>query len=271
MSNTFTTPVGRLVAGSFYNPNTKNAEGKPLTDKAGNPRVEYYIALAIPKAGEAHWKDTPWGQAIWTAGVTGDPQAPNRRVFSWKVIDGDSAEVDTKGRRPRDREGYPGHWVLRFSSGFAPDLYTTVTSSTPIPLPQKDAIRPGDYIQVQGNVRFNGSSQQPGVYLNFGMACLCGYGKRIVIGPDVSSAGFGASPLPAGAMTAPEGGAMPPAPAPVAPVAPVAPALPPVPPPAPAFRQVHQMTAKAGGATYEAMVAVGWTDALLVQEGYMLA
>lgn len=40
------------------------------------------------------------------------------------------------------------------------------------------------------------------------------------------------------------------------------------PPPAPA--QVKQMTAKAGGATYEQFVAQGWTDEMLVREGYMV-
>ena len=31
------------------------------------------------------------------------------------------------------------------------------------------------------------------------------------------------------------------------------------------------MTAKAAGATYEAMIGAGWTDALLVQHGMMTA
>jgi hypothetical protein len=39
------------------------------------------------------------------------------------------------------------------------------------------------------------------------------------------------------------------------------------PPPAP----VHQMTPLANGATYEQMIAAGWTDALLVQHGMMLS
>ena len=30
------------------------------------------------------------------------------------------------------------------------------------------------------------------------------------------------------------------------------------------------MTPKAGGATYEQMIAAGWTDALLIQHGHML-
>jgi hypothetical protein len=34
---------------------------------------------------------------------------------------------------------------------------------------------------------------------------------------------------------------------------------------------IRQMTAKAAGATYEAMIAAGWTEALLVQHGYLAA
>lgn len=52
------------------------------------------------------------------------------------------------------------------------------------------------------------------------------------------------------------------APAPTAP-APTAPA-----PPAPG--PVHQMTEKAAGATYEAMIAAGWTDETLIAHGMMV-
>jgi hypothetical protein len=47
--------------------------------------------------------------------------------------------------------------------------------------------------------------------------------------------------------------------APVAPVAHVAPVAP-----------VHQMTEKAGGATYESHIAGGWTDEMLIAQGMML-
>lgn len=103
--------------------------------------------------------------------------------------------------------------------------------------------------------------------------------------------GAAAAPVP---MSAPVAGATPPppmayappvaAPVPVVPnvgfvqvpppagpvVMPPPPSIPAVavPPPAP---PVRQMTAAAGGATYESMIAAGWTDALLVQHGMMLA
>jgi hypothetical protein len=42
------------------------------------------------------------------------------------------------------------------------------------------------------------------------------------------------------------------------------------PPPAAPVKVEHVMAAKAGGVTYEAFVANGWTDAALIQNGYML-
>jgi len=40
--------------------------------------------------------------------------------------------------------------------------------------------------------------------------------------------------------------------------------------PTPTAAAVHQMTAKAAGATYEAMIAKGWTDAMMIEQGFML-
>ena len=48
------------------------------------------------------------------------------------------------------------------------------------------------------------------------------------------------------------------------------PPAPPLAPPVPAAPPVRQMTAKAGGATYEQMIGAGWTDNLLREHGMML-
>lgn len=66
-----------------------------------------------------------------------------------------------------------------------------------------------------------------------------------------------------------------PAPAAVPPVATpppavVAPPTPPVPPAAPPVAAGHVMTAKAAGQTYEASIALGWTDENLIAHGMML-
>lgn len=290
----FLTPVGRMVAGNMYEPQTTDMEGRPLVTKtgpqAGQPRVDYFFALAIPKApGQTHWATKPagwdaakpyWGEVIWNRGHQAFPQGQAQSPgFAWKVTDGDSQVPNKAGRKPCDREGYPGHWVLHFSSGFAPKIVNADGSQ---PITEPGAVKCGYYIQVLGNVDGNGSLQQPGVFLNHAGVALAGYGQEIVSGPDLKGAGFGGA-LPPGASTVPVGGMQ--APAPVAAVTPppatVAappaaivpnPAIlqpPPVPAAAPAPARV--MTAKAAGATYESFVEKGWNDALLVQHGYMQA
>ena len=108
-----TSPVGRIVLGSLYDPQDKDAEGKPLVTKsgpnAGQPRVNYFFALAIPKAGEVHWSQTAWGQQIWAVGHAAFPQAAQSPQFAWKIEDGDSQIPNRKGRKPCDTEGHAGH------------------------------------------------------------------------------------------------------------------------------------------------------------------
>lgn len=270
------TPVGRLVAGSLYKAQTTDAEGRPLVVKsgpqAGQPRVDYFFALAIPKGPEQHWNQTAWGQKIWAAGQTAFPNGQcNAPTFAWKVTDGDSQIPNRVGRKPCDREGYPRHWVLSFSSGFPPKIYNADGTQQIL---EPDAVKLGYYVQVFGSVAGNDSLQQPGVFLNHGMVALSAYGPEIVVGPDAAAVGFGGQPLPAGASTAPVSAPFNPAPVTPAPAAVAAPIVPnpailqPPPPPAAPARV---MLPAANGATYEAMVAAGWTDALLVQHGMMRA
>jgi hypothetical protein len=333
-----TSPVGRIVMGSLYDPSTTDAEGKPLVVKtgpnAGQPRVNYFFALAIPKGAEPHWAHTAWGQQIWAVGNQAFPNAAQSPAFAWKIEDGDSQIPNKKGRKPCDNEGWRGHWILKFSGGFAPKVYQQEGAGY-VQVMQKDFCKPGFFVEVAFSVEGNGSQSQPGIYLNHSMVCFRAYGQEITFGPDVASAGFGQSALPAGASMTPPAGAIPmpqaPAAAPALPVpvgvpqmpgvpgAPLAPAnvayappagvpqvpgapvgsyattaypsspapipvtpnpgfvqVPPpdpapmAPPPAPAAPG-RQMTAAAQGIPYESYVAQGWTDALLVQNGLMLA
>ena len=308
-----TSPVGRIVMGSLYDPSTTDAEGKPLVVKtgpnAGQPRVNYFFALAIPKGTEPHWAHTAWGQQIWAVGNQAFPNAAQSPAFAWKIEDGDSQIPNKRGRKPCENEGWPGHWVLKFSGGFAPKIYEQQNGGYVL-LTEPGRVKPGYFAEVALSVEGNGSQSQPGVYLNHSMVCFRAYGQEIVFGPDVASAGFGQSALPAGASATPLPGTapMPQAPA-AAPTMPLPPGLPQVPgvapaplpqggfapmpsapapgapapipvtpnpgfvqvpPPAPAA-PVRQMTAAAQGIPYESYVAQGWTDAQLVQNGLMLA
>ena len=231
-----TSPVGRIVMGSLYDPSTTDAEGKPLVVKtgpnAGQPRVNYFFALAIPKGPEPHWAHTPWGQQIWNVGNQAFPNAAQSPAFAWKIEDGDSQIPNKKGRKPCENEGWRGHWILKFSGGFAPKVYQQEGAGY-VQVMQKDFCKPGYFVEVAFSVDGNGSQSQPGVYINHSMVCFRAYGPEISFGPDVASAGFGASPLPAGASMTPPAGAIPmpqaPAAAPALPGAPVGYAPPPVP------------------------------------------
>lgn len=250
-----TTPVGRLVQGSLYTGKTMNDDGTPKAYKtgknAGQPRTEYYIALAIPKGAEQHWSQTAWGAEIWRIGHTAYPQAAQAADFSWKVVDGDSAQPGKlykgkPGKAPRENEGFPGHWVLKLTSSFPSNIYKHRDGGGPNdfdPFDTPGAVKLGYYIQVVVQCQPN-EGQSPGVYLEQRMICFSAYGPEIFVGMDVSAAGFGNSALPPGATMTPPAGAFagvapgmaPNAPGlPPPPHIPATPALPPVAAPAPAY------------------------------------
>ncbi|WP_287278671.1 hypothetical protein [Ralstonia sp.] len=215
-------PVGRFVMGDLYTPNDKDGEGKPLLVKngpnTGQPRVEYFLAVAIPKGHERGWWETPWGAQIYQAGAAAFPQAVQAASFSWKIEDGDSAVPNRRGRKPCDNEGWRGCWVLKFASGYAPKIVNADGSQE---LTAPGAVKAGYFVQVFGSVNGNNSSQNPGVRLNPNAVALSGYAEEIVVGRDYASVGFGqgvqlppgASSVPVGAMASPPAG-MPPAGAP---------------------------------------------------------
>lgn len=252
------TPVGRLVRGSLYVPQTTDADGKPLVVKsgpnAGSPKVQYFFAVAIPKGGEGHWNQTEWGSVIHKVGVGFFPQADKTPIFAWKILDGDSSIPNRMGVAPNAREGYSGSWVVTFSSGFAPKICSSDGSRS---LDEPGLVKLGHYVQVYGSVAGNNSLQQPGVYINFDYVAHAGFGEEISGGLNVEEIGFGKAALPKGASRSPIAQLNESFLVPAIPVPPV------VTPP------VRRMTALAGGATYEQCIGKGWTDALLIQHGLM--
>lgn len=289
----FLSPIGRLVAGSLYDPQTEDWDGKPLTYADGKPRVNYYFGLAIAKGTEQHWSQTAWGQIIYAAGAKGYPAQLNTPTFSWKITDGDSTTASrNSGRVPRESQGYPGHWVLNYSGSIAPSLYSGVRDPKNLQqLVGQNEINLGDYIQVFGNVVDNAPSKSPGVYLNHKIVALMAYGERITFTPDPNTLGFGGQ-LPAGASSVPVTSSvgiaaaapapatnppMPPVPAsaPIAVQPHTAILTPPAPPPAPVIPAVQPhptfpgMTAKAV-APYESYVAAGWTEVAMRQDGLLM-
>lgn len=307
-----TTPVGRMVGGSLYRPKTTNSKGEPLVYKTGakkgQPRPDFSFGVAYPKTpGVQHWASEPWLQPVWALAHAAFPQGQaNHPTFSFKITDGDSQVPNKNMRRPCDQEGYPGHWVIWFSSTQAPKV-TNADGSTYIH--EQDAVKPGYYVQVFCSVTDNKPSETPGLYWNPFYVALAGYGPEIMGGPELAQAKFGQGvALPAGASSTPLAAAGVPAPVPGVPMPPPVPmAPPPVPnpgsvpvaPPAvptapvpvspnPAFTQMvppppaapavpvpppvagPQPTALAGGRSLAELLAMpGWNLDLLKQHGYV--
>lgn len=281
------TPVGRLVQGHCFEGQNTDAEGRPLVIKngpnAGQPRVDYFMALAIPKTDAEYAQlDATIRQTAAAAFPTlFDPQGNCiNPKFAFKITDGDSQVPNTKGVAPCTREGFPGHWILNFSGGFAPKCYTKGGAEVIV---DKTAIKRGDYIRISGSVAGNGSMQQPGVFLNHSMVEFVGHGVEIITGPDAAAV-FGGTPAPAAGSPTPVAGAplaqpaaapaaayVPPVAAPAAPAAVVTPAPdflnPPGAPAAPAA-PVAEKSYNIGGTVYteSALRAGGWTDAQLAQQ-----
>lgn len=207
--NNILTPVGRLVMGDPYEAQTKDAEGNQLVYKhgpqAGQPRVDYFLGLAIPKTDpgvdalrtQIHAVAREAFPAMFDA--AGNCQRPG---FAFKYKDGDDTTPNAKGVRPCDREGWAGSWVFMFGSSFAPKCYDT--ASPPNALVEAGSIKRGYYIRISGTVKGNGAQNQPGVYLNHNMVQMMAYGEEIITGPSAEQVFGGTAPaLPAGASTTP--------------------------------------------------------------------
>ncbi len=264
MSVNFTTPVGRLVQGSLYEPQTENFDGKPLTTETGEEKIVFYLGIAIPKGAETHWNQTEWGQKIYAEGTQSWPKGEyHQPTFAWKVVDGDSTIPNKKMNKPCDKPGHPGNWILNFSSSFP----TKICQPDATPIVIEDYVKLGDYIAVLGSVKTNGSSQSPGVYLNHLWVAFYGYGERIVLGVDPKSAGFDKLAPPPQASSVPV--AAQPFTPPMTEVQPH-PAILNPPPVAPVAAPVRQLTALAKGNSYEQLIAAGWSEAQMIQYGLLV-
>ena len=208
MGKSFLTPVARFVLGDIYDPQTKDAENQALVIKtgpnAGQPGVRYFIAIAIPKT-DPEWAGL-WATICEEARTSFPTQfdangAPLNPQFAFKVIDGDSTVANAKGVAPVAKIGHAGHMILNFSGTFPPKVYGA--DSAPINTP--GYIKRGYYVRIHGNVAGNGSTQRPGVYLNYEGVQFVAYGDEINVGKSGEEmfGGKAPGPLPVGASSTP--------------------------------------------------------------------
>lgn len=202
-------PVGRLVGSNMYDPKMTNYDGSPRIFKegpdAGKPNPDYGCSIAIPKTpGVTHWGNEPWGQQIWNKGHADFPQGQaSGQAFSWKITDGDSTALNKAQKRPCDNPNYRGCWVIHIASNTPPKIVNKDGSAYIL---EKNAVKPGYYVQANISVRGNDKPANPGVYVGLNAISLQAFGEEIVFGPDPSAMGFGQNvALPAGASAVPVG------------------------------------------------------------------
>ena len=257
---TFVTPVARLIHGHPMKQNlkTNRKTEQPVLDKAGQQVKEIYIGIAIPKAGEADWKDTEWGKQIVMAATDAefgyDVAMTKRTDFSWKVIDGDSDVPNKEGNVPNQDPYKVGHWVLHLNTRIPYNCYHIGKYSPLDAIQDANAIKLGDYVRVNIMARGNKPSETPGVYLNPNLLELSRQGEAIVREgsvPDAASVFGGGAPAPT------------PAPAPSAPATPPpATDLLVIPPP------VVEEKYSYNGAVYtkaQLLAMPGWSEELIAQ------
>jgi hypothetical protein len=223
----FTSPVGRLVQGDAFVPQTKDQQGNLRVVKSGpnigQPNPQYFVAIAVPKIdpnNPSQWNPEyaafyalldkvarqEWPALFPNGGACVNP------MFAWKVKDGDG--VDRNGKSNADKEGFAGHWVVSFASSYAPKVVRPTSPGVWETLTDPQSLKRGYFVRIAGSITGNDSPQTPGLYTNLDMIELVGYGQEIVGGPDAATAFAAPATLPAGASAQPIAGATMPASAP---------------------------------------------------------
>lgn len=276
----FTTPTGRLVFGDSFKaaPVMDDTTKLQRVGKDGQPVWEFIVGVAFPKndPGTLAMLATfnAADKAAWPQFFGADGKLLPGVKFADKITDGDG--FSTKGESYAARDGWAGHWIVRFASRFAPKNWRW-DGTRWVQVDDPAAIKPGYYVQISGATTSNQSTQSPGMYRNLDAVALIGFGTEIVRKDMDPAARFGNAPppLPPGATATPQAPAAPvpgavtppPSTAHVAPPpAPAAPAPTPPPPPVVPAAPVRVMR---DGSDYAAWVGAGWTDEQLIAAGHM--
>jgi hypothetical protein len=237
-------------------PEQKKKDGAPVLKEDGTPLMEDYIAVAVQKGAEVQhaptqqlqpqdaWRLTEWGQRVVARAQqdwpNGEWQMP---AFAWKIEDGDSQIPNQKGKKNCDREGFPGHWIIKGRTGWGIKCWNgSNPQGAMVEILDKEKIKTGDYCDAAFQIVGNGSTQTKGMYINPTHFVFTRAGDQIVtevgssaaelfgretqgLSPNAQGAPTGATPPPAaGTVTAPAMPTTSQAPAAAAPTAQVTPA-----------------------------------------------
>ncbi len=200
--------VGRFVQGDLFVPQTKNKMGQPLMTQSGQPTQRYMISVAFPKVvnGQPNADFARIWAVVESAARSGFPALGNiippwdpASRFSWKIADGDG--IDGDGKPNSVKPGFAGHWVVKFSSSFAPKVFYAGRYAPHEQITDSKSVPRGYYVAVSGSVEGNDNPQKPGVYMNLSMVALVGGSPSDIIhsGPDAATVyGQANLQLPAG-------------------------------------------------------------------------
>ncbi|MGI4260941.1 ssDNA-binding protein, partial [Klebsiella pneumoniae] len=192
----FLSPVGRLVAGSFFDVQKKDHKGRDLPPE----KYHWFVGMAYAKTpGVTHFSQESHDmfKAIWQAAAAGFPAGDyNNAGFHWKIEDGDGVN--------RDKEGYAGNWIVKFKRSCKIDP-VKIYDSAYKPIINPEVAKRGYYYVMDGSTEGNGQTgdETAGMYINMNMVMLAAVGDEIVSGPSAREVFGGANfQLPPGARPA---------------------------------------------------------------------
>jgi len=272
--------VGRLVSGHpMVRTAVTDKHDKPLLSGDGTPRTSAFLGMAYKKGAETDWRQTAWGAEIYAAGSEQGayPAESQNAAFSWKVIDGDSAEPNRKMKKPCDQEGYPGHWIIYGKTELPFSCFHRGKYNPLDAIANKAEIKRGDYLRVGYDVTNNrgkngAAAETAGVYVNPVIVELYQAGVAIATAFDRDGAEFfgeDAGQLPEGAQIDPHVGLAPAAGG--APAGGPAPAPKQAPAPAPKPGGVQQAEDFLDAPKLYSVEGKPWTEAQLLAAGWEAA
>lgn len=188
----FLTPVGRLVGGNPWKPETTDINGKQMViqsgPNAGQPTQVYLAHIAVakndPEATTFYAKlieraRAEWPQYVDAAGNVTHPK------FSLKFTDGDGP--DGNGQSQAHKEGYAGHWIIKTASAYPPRVFYRDHYAPHEEVKEPNALKRGYFVRIGGQIDSNGFPSQPGLKLYCGQIAIWAQGPEITSGPDAAT------------------------------------------------------------------------------------